>query len=268
MRIGNQTSINAAGPLEPFEFAVAQGFDAFEFFADRKDGRGFDFTQLEADQRQAVARTGWDANIRFSVHPPIPASPIGADQLRQLEAAIDFAAAIAATVVVVHLEADTDNAAFVQALQPMLTDAESAGLTLAIENTPAIGPDQLNDLFARFAQRGQASTPLGLCLDIGHANLCPDLPRDYLGYLDRLADHVPLAHLHVHENFGDGDTHLPPGEGPAGDDPAGLAGLMRRLHDRAYTGSLIIETWPDPPERLCQSRNFLQGLEAHERRGR
>ncbi len=34
-RIGNQTSFAAASPLEPFDFALANGFTAFEFFPDR-----------------------------------------------------------------------------------------------------------------------------------------------------------------------------------------------------------------------------------------
>ena len=40
VRLGNQTSCWAATPFEPFEFALASGFDAFEWFPDKKPGLG------------------------------------------------------------------------------------------------------------------------------------------------------------------------------------------------------------------------------------
>ena len=35
IRIGNQTAFSARTVLEPFEFAMVNGFTAFEFFPDR-----------------------------------------------------------------------------------------------------------------------------------------------------------------------------------------------------------------------------------------
>src|SRR5947209_6292522 len=35
--IGNQTAFSAASLMEPFEYALANGFDAFEWFPDKKE---------------------------------------------------------------------------------------------------------------------------------------------------------------------------------------------------------------------------------------
>ena len=48
IRIGNQTAFSALTPLEPFEYAVQNGFTAFEWFPDKKEtGEGWG-----GDQRQ------------------------------------------------------------------------------------------------------------------------------------------------------------------------------------------------------------------------
>jgi hypothetical protein len=53
--IGNQTAYSAATPIEPFEYALAQGFDAFEWFPDKQpDGSGWDETNLDPAQRRSV----------------------------------------------------------------------------------------------------------------------------------------------------------------------------------------------------------------------
>ena len=96
-----------------------------------------------------------------------------------------------------------------------------------------------------------------MCLDLGHANLCAATRNDYLQFVDRLASHVPIIHLHLHENYGDADTHLPLFTGPAGRDDAGIRGLLERLRRRRFSGSIILEQWPQPPSLLNQARDRL-----------
>jgi len=51
--------------------------------------------------------------------------------------------------------------------------------------------------------------PCGFCLDVGHAHAFSGLaPR---AWVQRLGPRI--VHLHVHDNSGDDDRHLPPGEG-------------------------------------------------------
>ncbi len=52
----------------------------------------------------------------------------------------------------------------------------------------------------------------GVCLDVGHAHVASQAPvREWLR---ALAPHI--RHLHVHDNDGAFDAHLPPGEGTVG----------------------------------------------------
>jgi sugar phosphate isomerase/epimerase len=71
---------------------------------------------------------------------------------------------------------------------------------------------------------------------------------------------VRIIHLHLHENFGDRDSHLPLFTGPSRNNPAGLAGFVERLHRRAYDGCAILEQWPQPASLLVDARNRLNEL--------
>lgn len=51
------------------------------------------------------------------------------------------------------------------------------------------------------------TTDVGVCLDTGHAFLSGDLPN----LIHKLAGHIKM--LHVHDNSGQRDDHLPPGDG-------------------------------------------------------
>lgn len=258
MRIGNQTAKAAADPFAPYYFALEHGFDAFEWFADRKDGWGFDFSQLHPAGREALRRRGHEDDIRFSVHAPVWADPLDPDGVTALHEAIDFGDAIDARVIVFHLAAEDEPNAIAEAMRPIIDHAVTAQICLALENTPVTSPEQFNSLFEHLRNNEQAAAHVGMCFDVGHANLHPATHNDYVAYLDRLAPYVPIAHVHVHENYGDDDSHLPIGTGPAAADATGVRSLIKRLHWRGYDGSLIMEQWPDPSEMLCDARRWLQ----------
>ena len=78
-------------------------------------------------------------------------------------------------------------------------------LLLALENVMEPGPETLVEI-----ARGVDDPRLGLCLDVGHANTCVSEtpPRDWL------APMLPyLRHVHLHDNHGALDEHLPLGAG-------------------------------------------------------
>ena len=41
-----------------------------------------------------------------------------------------------------------------------------------------------------------------MCLDMGHANLHLGTRNNYVRFVDRLGDHVPIIQWHVHDNWG------------------------------------------------------------------
>jgi sugar phosphate isomerase/epimerase len=71
---------------------------------------------------------------------------------------------------------------------------------------------------------------VGMCLDTGHAHLAGDLPT----IVPQCARYVRL--LHVHDNRGHFDEHLPVGDGQIAWEP-----LLRQLAGMQFHGPLIVE---------------------------
>ena len=87
-----------------------------------------------------------------------------------------------------------------------LLDAEPE-VAICVENVLDDDPAPLMDL------ADAVDDPrLGLCLDVGHANAVSKIPVRQ--WLKRLAPR--LMHLHLHDNDGTFDFHLPPGDGKIG----------------------------------------------------
>lgn len=259
IRIGNQTAISAGKAERPFAFAVAQGFDAFEWFPDRNDaGAGWTEDDLDQEQRAAIRDTARDRDIRLSVHAPWWANPSNPEAVSVLDQCVDFAQDLDAALFNVHLYHERETASFVRAFEPLIERLASAGIRLSFENTPLTGPEECNALFRALTRGGRADPErIGMCLDLGHANLCRATRNDYLKFMDLLDPDIPIIHLHLHENYGDRDAHLPLFTGPAGRDPSGVEGLLERLAAKGFSGCIILEQWPDPPTLLCEARNRL-----------
>jgi sugar phosphate isomerase/epimerase len=262
IRIGNQTSF-AAAILEPFEFAVANGFAAFEFFPDQGFSGigGWHENDLADAARRAIRQIAIEHKIELTVHAPLEYNPLDHCEEGRLSSAIEFAHAIGATILNLHLDVGQGVERFVEALVPALRLTAAAGLKLAIENTVWTGPEDFNELFSLLRDRATfPSAHCGMCFDLGHANLFGATQNNYWRYLDTLSPQVPVIHLHLHENFGDRDSHLTLFTGPARENIAGIAGFFDRLKARKYSGCAILEQWPQPPTLLVEARDKLVKL--------
>ncbi|MBK8481528.1 MAG: sugar phosphate isomerase/epimerase [Proteobacteria bacterium] len=260
IRIGNQTSFAASSVGEPFDYAIEHGFDAFEWFPDRPDrpeiGLGWEEGDLDAGQRLQLRSAAHRHGVQQSVHAPWRATPLQPGGPERLQQSVELALDLGATLINLHLDLSQGIEAFAEATAHLAQQLARHRLALAIENTPETSPEHFNALFALL--RAQFGTQrAGMCLDLGHANLYGGTRNDYLAYVDRLADHVPLIHLHLHENYGDRDSHLTLFTGPAAQSPAGLQGLIARLRARGFAGAAILEQWPRPPRLLNEARDRL-----------
>ena len=84
-------------------------------------------------------------------------------------------------------------------------DAAPEDLVIALENVMEPGPEMLVEI-----AEGVCDPRLGLCLDIGHANT--EVSRTpVFDWIAPMAKH--LKHVHIHNNHGGDDLHLPLGEG-------------------------------------------------------
>ncbi|MHB1424766.1 MAG: sugar phosphate isomerase/epimerase family protein, partial [Gemmataceae bacterium] len=266
IRIGNQTAISCADPLEPFRFALEHGFDAFEWFADKKqhdDGTsaGWDESDMDAAMRAEIRDCGKIHDVLFTVHAPWQANPLDADGIVHLLRSIDFARDIGARLVNLHLYMDDGPHGYARALEPVLRYARAANLLISIENTPQTTPDDFNQTFVCLADLPAIPAgTVGMCLDIGHANLCAKTHNDFIRFFDLLSDRVPLIHIHAHENHGDRDSHLTLFTGPSRTNDAGIRAFAEHLKQRAYQGVVILEQWPDPPQLLVEAATRLKDL--------
>src|SRR5260370_24967075 len=121
IRIGNQTAIACADRLEPFAFALGHGFEAFEWFADKKvapDGTaaGWDEADIDEAARASIrdARRGHD--VRFTVHAPWQANPLHPGGVELLFRSLEFARDIGADLVNLHLYTDEGAASYARSL--------------------------------------------------------------------------------------------------------------------------------------------------------
>ena len=103
------------------------------------------------------------------------------------------------------------------------------GLNLVLENMlPHLSFGRIDDLLWIINVVGQQS--LGVCLDTGHANLSGDIRT----VVQKLSGHIRM--LHVADNNGKSDDHLPPGKGNIN-----WPGLIKNLLDALFKGALIME---------------------------
>jgi sugar phosphate isomerase/epimerase len=80
---------------------------------------------------------------------------------------------------------------------------EKAGVRPVLENVFDVRPDHLVEL------RDMVGGPLGFCFDTGHFLLFSEVKLG--AWLTGFGDH--LAELHLHDNTGNRDVHMPVGEG-------------------------------------------------------
>ena len=182
--------------------------------------------------------------LSLTVHAPFndlnpgALEPLVADVTeRRLRQTFEAANRLGAELVVVHPGYDPWRYGFAPVLwlerclrfwPPLLEEAERLGCRIALENVFDQAVDPLAELLERL------DVPhLGHCLDIGHWQLF--VGGEIGAWLDRLGER--LFHVHLHDNRGKRDDHLPLGDGVID-----FGGLFRQLKERRLLPSMTLET--------------------------
>ncbi len=158
--------------------------------------------------------------LRATIHGPfMDMSPGGADEgVRSLteekfSRLIESSKDLKPTAIVLHggydeRYSDGDSTLWleqsIKTWAPLALEAESAGTVLALENIFEERPDTLRDLVLEIG-----SPNLRVCLDAGHINLYSAV--EMKEWFTSLGPYI--AELHIHDNFGVIDDHLPVGDG-------------------------------------------------------
>ena len=106
---------------------------------------------------------------------------------------------------------------FVDAIAPFIKQAAQNGLTICVENIFESTPDIVLGIVEK-----AASPNVKVCFDVGHANIFTSIDIHEWGEI--LGEHI--GYVHLHDNDGVYDDHLPPGEGNI-DIESVLSGLAR-----------------------------------------
>ncbi len=182
-------------------------------------------------------------SLKYSIHAPFMdvniASPQDQSRLNsiaQIKSSIDLANEINAEAVVVHpgLISFLANKYFKkevyefanQSIKEIGDYAKNLGVMATIENMPNFEPM----IYQNIADLNQllVENEMHMTLDIGHAN--------HVGYAPDEMIFDSIKHVHVHDNLGDDDSHLPLGEGSID-----LKYIINTLESKNYDGIYILE---------------------------
>lgn len=182
-----------------------------------------DGEEIETADRDFLRRAGSDFSargLRITQHGPyIGLNPASPDEerrgltVRRYRAAFEAAEALGAVNIVLHagysrrtFGSDIDRwmECSMKTWPEFAARAEDAGITIAVENILEREPSPLKRLVEEMD-----SPALRLCIDSGHLNVFSEV--DFEEWFETLGPHI--AELHLHDNNGEVDEHLPLGEG-------------------------------------------------------
>jgi sugar phosphate isomerase/epimerase len=182
-----------------------------------------------------------ESNLYATIHAPFsyldsasPNKDVRAMALAKLVETFNIAEDIGAKIVTVHapdyrvlLSEIVD--AYVETIRALWAKVKSDKVKLAIENTLQ-NYRQFNNIISKINNREIAIT-----YDVGHANLNGD-PVKFLEMIPA----ERIVNVHLHDNFGSKDEHLPIGEGNID-----FSAILNTLFKQGYNGLFIIEhaTW-------------------------
>ena len=203
-------------PQEIIRWAIDNSFDGVEiwaeapfFYADKINLKIFkEFERANTKLEYSIHAPFYDINIA-SVNPGILK-----ESLRQLKKIIGWTDYLPADRIILHTGKTVSQSEFVMekvreiifnSIEELIEEAVSKNIELLIENIGLNKYDfdnnieELKNIINKF--------DLNMCLDVGHANIAWGNETN----IREMAKHV--RQLHVSDNFGEYDQHLPVGDG-------------------------------------------------------
>jgi sugar phosphate isomerase/epimerase len=202
------------------------GFEGVELFCSRSH---FDYTSRAQIQAMGEALTTHKLTLE-SLHAPnnrdlsatreggTPISICEVERVRRIEAmdelkrAIDVAEDLPYSRMILHMGGSRETAdlrkrdAAFSTLEHLVLHAHHCGVTLCLENTPS---EMGDPAYLRTFVDETRLTGLRFNFDIGHAHLCDGPAEERIETcFEPMRDLV--ASVHLHDNHGEKDEHLPP----------------------------------------------------------
>ena len=193
---------------------------------------------------EVVAHTAWFIPLSS------PFGTIRVASLQELKRALKTAHQIGASVMNTHYRSVPSHFPeekvvqwHYETLAPLCEEAEKLGISIVLENIPDGGTNQLENIVSIIDRLPL----LRFHLDSGHAKLERGYDR-FDEYLEKLGD--KLLHVHLSENDGTTDQHLPGSSSPQQDQLAGAYQKTKghRVRRHHYPGNLCRRKGLSPDE--------------------
>jgi sugar phosphate isomerase/epimerase len=199
--------------------------------------------------------------VNYSIHAPYADMNSAADDplirnavCERLQMTMGWASELEARAVVFHpgnttaMERTDPGMAWrlnLETVRRVLESAEERGVQALIENVPDPFPFVMKsaDDFSRFFD--EVGADARMVLDVAHANIRGET-REFIRRFGRR-----IRHVHVSDNQGDLDTHLPIGEGAID-----WEGTLQAIEASGYDGWVTIESYSG----VAESVSLLRGL--------
>ncbi|MEX1117612.1 MAG: sugar phosphate isomerase/epimerase [Terrimicrobiaceae bacterium] len=230
--------------LECLELIRESGFSLIEVCSSPSH---LDYHDLEAVRRSArritdLGMTAYSFHAPFADHIDISSIDAGLREaaLKEILCAVEAAAILQVSYLVIH--PGPENAMtpppherfqrmenVVETLDRVARHCKNLGIGCVLENKlPHLLFGKTSDIL--WILDALNAIEVGACLDTGHAYLSSDI----FNLLHKLANHLKM--VHVHDNRGHFDDHLPPGDGAID-----WRTLLRKLTEARFHGPLILE---------------------------
>jgi len=251
--------------LEEIETFAQLGFDYLELAMDPPMAHH----QVIAGQQSAIINSLKRHNLGLVCHLPAflstadLAATIRQASLEEMLQSLELAAKLGAKKVVLHPSMVFGMGGFVldsvkeyalAFVSTMVSEAQRLKITICLENMMprnmlGVEPQFFEEIFSEFPS-------LTLTLDTGHANMGDPDGRRLGELLSRFGDR--LGHIHVSDNLGIHDDHLPVGSGTIH-----FPELIRNIKKSGYDETITLEIFTDNRQSLVDSRERIKELLLH-----
>lgn len=201
-------------------------------------------------------------SLQYSLHAPFadiniasPIKPLLNSSLKRLKQSLQNANALDAKLWVFHPGQRTgigqfypgaDYKTMYQSIQEIYSAAEDLGINIALENLPAKYWFLMNSPEEFLRMYREIKLPIGIALDLGHANLEGQIQP----FFDLVADKI--THIHASNNDGSDDQHMGVEDGNI--DYVWLAETLKKI---GYDKTVIVESMHKVPQSIQKLKQLL-----------
>lgn len=218
---------------EEIHYTIKNNFKVFEIFFD-----GFMPWDVPLRTRDYIRKIAMENSMTLQVHGAIEKTE---NLYYELKETIDFCEDVGSSLLTIHPVLE-----YMNIYEKILQEALEKNVYISIENYKInrnfATPEDMKEIYKLFSHYPNT----GITFDTGHANIVCN-PAFYLKSLPQ----KKILNIHIHDNSGKADNHLPMGEGNIN-----FPELIDALKSINYSGNFIIEHW----DKNIFSANYFKQL--------